>query len=92
VFTIDHFEPFEETFVFEDLGDLNLILELGIATWAWPASTALRMRVNISAIGSVNDMIYLHPGLPGCLYDAGDFALQRQFTETNAAQRPKRRI
>jgi hypothetical protein len=31
-------------------------------------------------------MIYLHPDLPGCLYDAGDLALQRQFTETNAAQ------
>src|ERR1700737_987460 len=43
----------------------------------------LRMRVNISAIGSVIDIRKL---LPACLGNAGDVSAQRQLPETNPAE------
>src|SRR5918996_4090018 len=39
----------------------TLSFELGIATREWPAITPFRMRVNISAIGSIIVIVHLHP-------------------------------
>ena len=47
--------------LFRILAISALIFELGIATTDWPIMAALRMRVNISAIGSVT-LIYTTSG------------------------------
>src|SRR3990172_1653022 len=61
------------------------IFDEGRATTVWPASIALRMRVNISAIGSVT-LIRLSPcPLPAGLHHARDHAFQRLLAEADAA-------
>src|SRR6478672_4794930 len=62
----------------------TLIFEDGMSTLSCFAETALRIRVSISAMGSVIDTISL---LPARLRDAGDLTLERQLAEANAAQR-----
>jgi hypothetical protein len=59
------------TFIFED----------GMITFAFRAVMALRMRVSISAIGSV-----IVVPLPARLHDAGDVSTQRELTEAQTAQ------
>src|SRR5262249_1339271 len=67
--------------------------DAGMSTRVCLAVTALRIRVSISAIGSV---IFLRsqlsafafrPGLPAALGHAGDVALERELAEAQAAQR-----
>src|SRR6187200_2804791 len=55
----------------------------GISTIGWCARTALRMRVSMSAIGSVSNLLRL----PARLGDAGDLALESKLPEADAAQR-----
>src|SRR5690348_7712521 len=59
----------------------SFTFDAGIMTLAFRAVMALRMRVSISAIGSV---ILL--SLPARLHDARDIAPQRKLTEAQAAQ------
>src|SRR5579864_5114199 len=65
-----------------------LSLEAGTSTLGWRASTALRMRVSMSAIGSdvaiVRSPVIL--SLPTRLDHAGNFAGQGEFPETDPAQ------
>src|SRR5580765_8111322 len=63
-----------------------LIRDEGMSTRVCLAVTALRIRVSMSAIGSV---IALSKSvvLPGALRHAGDVALERQLAEAQAAQR-----
>src|SRR3990172_9085234 len=61
------------------------IFDEGRATTVWPASIALRMRVNRSAIGSVT-VIRLSPcPLPAGLHHARDHSFQRLLAEADAA-------
>src|SRR5437867_10274126 len=67
----------------------TLILEEGISTRWWPAIRALRMRVSMSAIGSVMAIVCLEPpscALPARLHDAGDGSLQRELPEADPAE------
>src|SRR5690606_9868745 len=57
--------------------------DLGISTSVFPAISALRMRVSISAIGSVIISTEL---LPARLGHAGDFSPQRHLAEADTAQ------
>jgi hypothetical protein len=57
------------------------IFEAGMITFAFRAVMALRMRVSISAIGSV-----IVVPLPARLHDAGDVSTQRELTEAQTAQ------
>src|SRR3954464_13280698 len=57
------------------------IFDAGMITFAFRAVMALRMRVSISAIGSV---IVLP--LPARLHDAGDVTAERELTEAQTAQ------
>src|SRR4051812_28054665 len=59
----------------------RLIFDEGIETFAFRAVMALRMRVNISAIGSVMDV-----PLPARLDDARDVTTERELTEAHTAQ------
>src|ERR1043165_5812739 len=61
-----------------------LIRDAGMSTRVCFALTALRIRVSMSAIGSV---IVLDLFLPAALGDAGDVAFERELAETQAAQR-----
>src|SRR6516162_2630239 len=56
-------------------------LEEGKSTRGCFAREALRIRVSMSATGSV----VIRPSLPAGLHDTGDFALQRQASKTDAA-------
>src|SRR6185369_1501416 len=64
-----------------------------MSTRWWRACTALRIRVSMSAIGSVMCLPSPHlvpsvaTGLPTALDDAGDLAPQRQLAEAQPAQR-----
>src|SRR5437899_9857978 len=60
----------------------RLMREYGISQLACRARDALRMRVSMSAMGSVMLM-----ALPARLRDARDFAGERQLAEANPAQR-----
>src|SRR5580692_1978178 len=57
--------------------------EDGIATEVFSAVCALRMRVSISAIGSV---MLIGSLLPACLGQAGNFAAHRNVAQLVAAQ------
>src|SRR3982074_2437567 len=57
--------------------------DAGIRTDSWPAAVALRMRVSMSAIGS---LMFTRRLLPTRLYDARQIAFERVQTETDAAQ------
>src|SRR5512138_3364049 len=57
--------------------------ERGTSTFSWRAAEAFRMRVNMSAMGSV--MLIARSPLPARLDDAGDLALQRALAEADAA-------
>src|SRR5947209_1700618 len=66
-----------------------LSFEEGMATCVWRRSVALRIRVNISAMGS--DILMMacsvpSTSLPTGLHDAGHLALERQLPETNPAE------
>src|SRR5262249_29939662 len=56
----------------------------GMSTRRWPAEQAFRMRVSISATGSVR-LIPSFP-LPAGLAHARDFPLEGELTETNTAE------
>src|ERR1700738_2695110 len=56
-------------------------LEDGRSTRGCFARAAFRIRVSISAMGSV----VILPSLPAGLHHAGDFSLKRQAAETDAA-------
>src|SRR5438132_11718167 len=58
--------------------------EAGTSPLGWRAMRALRTRVNMSAIGS--DVIY-RASLPARLGYAWDFAGEREFPETDPAER-----
>src|SRR5262245_9662596 len=60
----------------------SFMLECGISARGCRARTAFRMRVSMSAIGSVMVSSY-PPGLPAGLRDAGDHPLQRQVPEAD---------
>src|SRR6185369_10100364 len=60
-----------------------LMREAGMSTRVCLAVTAFRIRVSISAIGSV---IALEPSLPAALRHAGDVTLERELAEAQAAQ------
>src|SRR5260370_40346340 len=60
----------------------RLMPENGISQLEWRAREALRMRVSMSAMGSLMLM-----GLPARFGPARNFPRQRQFAEANAAQR-----
>src|SRR5207249_7461931 len=53
----------------------SLSFEAGMSTFSCSARLALRIRVSMSAIGS------LRMGLPARLHDAGHLALERQLAE-----------
>src|SRR5580704_11873642 len=53
----------------------------GKSTRGCLAREALRIRVNMSATGSV----VIRPSLPAGLYDAGDFTLEREASKTDTA-------
>src|SRR5580704_3088698 len=55
--------------------------EEGKSTRGCFAREALRIRVNMSATGSV----VIRPSLPASFHDAGDFTLQREASKTDAA-------
>src|SRR5436309_10588621 len=57
--------------------------EAGMSTFSCSARLALRIRTNMSAIGSVIDIAAL---LPARLHDARNLALERQFAEAEAAE------
>src|SRR5947207_14341332 len=61
----------------------DLTLEAGIATAAWRAWRPFRMRVNISAIGSV---IMARPLLPARLRHARDLAFEGELPEADPTQ------
>src|SRR5215216_1837409 len=58
--------------------------DVGISHDGWRASEALRMRVSMSAMGS---LIVMLVALPAGLGDAGDLAGEGESAEANAAQR-----
>src|SRR5215208_4918880 len=55
-----------------------------MSTRRWPAEQAFRMRVSISATGSVRFIPYVP--LPAGLAHARDFSPQGELTETNTAE------
>src|SRR3954466_2227089 len=55
-----------------------------MSTRRWPAEQAFRMRVSISATGSVRLIPYVP--LPAGLAHARDFPLQGELTETDTAE------
>src|SRR3954462_5740103 len=55
-----------------------------MSTRRWPAEQAFRMRVSISATGSVRLIPYVP--LPAGLAHARDFPLQGELTKTDAAE------
>src|SRR5437868_1046630 len=61
---------------------LSLVLECGTSTVGNNARLALRMRVNMSEIGSVISKSFL--GLPTGFRDARDQSVQRGFAEREA--------
>src|SRR5690348_1734730 len=61
----------------------TFILEDGISTWVWRACRPLRIRVSMSAIGSL--MFILSP-LPAGLHHARQLAARRALAEADAAQ------
>src|SRR4051794_7175165 len=61
----------------------TFILEVGISTAGWRAWMPLRMRVSMSAIGSV---IMARLLLPARLHDAGDLALECELPEADPTQ------
>src|SRR5579883_87258 len=63
----------------------TLSLVAGISTSGRSISLALRMRVSMSAIGSVIMAVSSLSRLPGCLADARDHPVARKLTETNPA-------
>src|SRR5690606_18885672 len=63
----------------------TLSLDDGIRTDSWRAATPLRMRVSMSAIGSL--MVMASPPLPTRLRHARDLAFERQPAEADATQR-----
>src|SRR5690348_14196182 len=65
---------------------LSFIFEAGITTRVCRARIALRMRVSISATGSVMFIRLLLADLPARLGYAWQFPTQRQLPKTNAAQ------
>src|SRR5450756_2187450 len=62
----------------------TLSFEVGSSTRSWRDWIPFRIRVNISAIGSVIDM--LESFLPTGFCHAGDVATERELTEANAAK------
>src|ERR1700733_3907641 len=58
----------------------SLSLECGISTRSWRARAPFRMRVSMSAIGSVI------MGSPACLDHARDFAAEREHPKANPAE------
>ena len=65
--------------------------ELGIATSVWPAITALRMRVNISAIGSITVILLPLPGYQEDFTTPGILPCNAS-SRKQMRHRPKRRI
>src|SRR5580658_1798154 len=64
-----------------------LSLEAGTSTLGWRADCALRMRVSMSAMGSVMAMFYSGaPFLPARFDHARDLARDGELTKTNPAQ------
>src|SRR2546423_13297025 len=63
---------------------LSFIFECGMSTLAWRRLIALRMRVNISAIGSV--ILMAQRSLPARLHNARQLAPQRPFAQADTAQ------
>src|SRR5919202_5404720 len=63
---------------------LSFIFECGMSTLAWRRLIALRMRVNISAMGSV--ILMAQRSLPARLHNARQLAPQRPFAQADAAQ------
>src|SRR6266849_1370110 len=61
----------------------TLSFEAGISTRSWCDWMPLRMRVNISAIGSV---IVIRELLPACLRDTRDVSAEREMPEANPAK------
>src|SRR5690349_19305833 len=61
-------------------------LEAGTSTRGWCASVALRIRVSMSAMGSVICSPE-YAALPAALGHASDVAVERQLTEAETAQR-----
>src|ERR1051326_1210712 len=61
----------------------DLMREKGISQLGWRAREALRMRVSMSAMGSLMVMACSSPARLG---DARDLTGQRQLAEANAAQ------
>src|SRR4029453_16340617 len=61
-----------------------LSLERGMSTRRWPAVQAFRIRVSMSATGSV--MLIRDSLSPAGLAHAGDMPLQRELAETDPAQ------
>src|SRR5205809_2805218 len=65
-----------------------LMRDAGMSTRVCLAVTALRIRVSISAIGSViSQLSTIKSQLPAALGDAGDVTLERELAEAQAAQR-----
>src|SRR5438477_11890310 len=60
-----------------------LSLEFGISVWSCIALLALRMRVSMSATGSVSTSLFL---LPGALGHAGDHALVGELPQADPAE------
>src|SRR4051794_31468693 len=60
----------------------SLIREFGISTWSWRARFAFRMRLNMSAIGSVSTCFLL----PTALGHAGNRALVRELAQADPAE------
>src|SRR5947209_3507223 len=63
----------------------SLSFDDGMRTVSWRAVVALRMRVSMSAIGSVMVMVP-PPPLPACLGDAGDFTGVDHLAQADSAQ------
>jgi len=62
----------------------NFILDAGISQLAWRACDALRMRVSMSAMGSLIVMVVC--SLPAGLGHTRDLASQGELPEADAAQ------
>jgi hypothetical protein len=73
----------DEVVLLEQTGDLDLQLGTGISTQRCPAAPAFRIRVSMSAMGSVIMAVVLP--LPAGLPDARDLAPQRHLPEADPA-------
>src|SRR5438045_5159100 len=60
----------------------SFIRELGISTWSWSARLALRIRLSMSAIGSVSTCVLL----PRALCHARDRAFVRELAQADPTE------